>query len=204
MQMNPILLLLAAALPGAHLSGISGPDGATAAVMQAILPSVNDLIAREPGNSPAANPMYARETQAPMVWIHLRKALPIAVDKEFYDISTVPGTTLKGRADSGDKKPVKIALEAPVQSDIPVNRASFLQTRKVDPVMIQNGLYLSMPLRQPPQETVNVAAVEDTRTIQAVADYVRKKREIARLEKSVTDFIKSLVVPPTQLQQTAL
>ena len=169
-------------------------SGVGTAVLGAIMPSVNDLISRDSGEAPKANPMYSRKTQAPMVWIHLRKALPIAVDREFYNISAIPDT-LKDRS-GGKKESEKSSDKAKivnVQRDIPM---SFFQSRKVDPVMIKNGLYLGMPLRQPPQETVNVAAVEDMRTIQGVADYERKKREISRLERGVTDWIKTLVSAP--------
>jgi hypothetical protein len=172
------------------LSGMGSPSQATDAVAQALMPTVNDLIARGVGSMPNANPMYSRKTQAPMVWIHLRKALPIAVDREFYNISAIP-STLQDNGSSASKK-TSASRIVQVQPEIP-RKVSLVQTKAVDPVMIKNGLYLTMPLRQPPQETVNVAAVEDTRTIQEVADYVRKKRETQRLEKSVTDFIKSLV-----------
>ena len=169
-------------------------SGVGTAVLGAIMPSVNELISRDSGEAPKANPMYSRKTQAPMVWIHLRKALPIAVDREFYNISAIPDT-LKDR--SGGKKESKKSSDKAeivnVQREIPM---SFFQSKKVDPVMIKNGLYLGMPLRQPPQETVNVAAVEDTRTIQGVADYERKKREISRLQRGVTDWIKTLVSSP--------
>ncbi len=64
---------------------------------------------------------------------------------------------------------------------------------KVDPEMIQNGLYVSQPLRQPAQEYINVATVEDVRSIQGLADYMRKKREIKRLEKRFNSLIRQLI-----------
>jgi hypothetical protein len=59
--------------------------------------------------------------------------------------------------------------------------------------MIKNGLYLSMPLRTPAQETMNIAAVEDTRGIQGAADFLRKKREVTRLNNRFKQTIQQLL-----------
>ena len=74
--------------------------------------------------------------------------------------------------------------------------SSFMQHKGVDPIMIENGLFLTMPLRTPAQETVNVAAVEDTKSIQAFSDFMRKKKEIRKLNKSFTNLLRHLSTDP--------
>ena len=181
--------------PLGAVSSVADPAslaGVGSSVGEMLIPGIKPFIRRDAAGG--SSPMYDRKTQTPVVWIHLRKAAPIVVDREFYDISKPM-----------DPKPVKDArteakevlarakphVNPPMQQM--VNKGSLIQTKGVDTTMIQNGLYLSMPLRQPPQETMNVAGVEDGRRIQGVADYLRKKREIARLEAGFSDVIRGLV-----------
>ena len=158
--------------------------------MDMFTPPIADFISRisDPSKS---TPMYERKTQAPTIWIHMRKAKPIIVDNEFYNISTVPGINEANMTQMLIPSPKQVVLPQMQYLITPNLKTSFVQTKhKTDPIMIQNGLYLTMPLRQPPQETMNIAAVEDTRTIQGVADYRRKKREIERLKKGFTDILR--------------
>jgi hypothetical protein len=159
------------------------------------LNSVADLIERSPPGL-SASPMYNRKTQSPLMWIHLRKAQPILVNREFYNITGMPGMNvtlnmtpsaiLKLKPSEKPKLPI---IQQMVRPDLV---SSLIQQKMVDPIMIQNGLYLTMPLRKPVQETVNVAAAEDTQTIQGFADYMRKKREIRKLNKSFRNLLRAL------------
>ena len=171
---------------------------AGAAASQLVIPGIADVIA--PGLSGIGGSMYERKTQAPMIWIHLRKSQPIIVDREFYNISNVPG--MKVEKVVNPPKPVVAASKPsrePIQQQIALDpirsvASSFVENRlKVDPQMIQNGLYLSQPLRQPAQETINIAAVEDVRSIQATVDYFRKKREIKRLQDRFHDVLSQFI-----------
>ncbi len=164
---------------------------------QLMIPGVSDIIARNPANAGSA--MYERRTQAPIITIKLRKAPPIIVDREFYNISTVPGMMETANLSLAvkpkppvAKKPIPPMLSILPPSPLsPVRASSFAQTHlRVDPQMIQNGLYLSQPLRQPAQESINIAAVEDVRTIQGVADYYRKKKEIKRLDSRFNEMLR--------------
>ena len=195
------------ALIGAMMNNVNSPlallkDPGTLqrikqAVAQSMLPGVQDLISRQTGTKTQVNPFYDRKTQSPMIWINLRKASPIVVDREFYNISRIAG--MGDHAKETEKKveskipPLQTSLQSPLSLAEIKSATSFVQT-KFDPVMIQNGLYLSMPLRQPAQETINVAAPEDTKTIQGFADMMRKKRETKRLNDAFTGIIKRLVV----------
>lgn len=170
------------------------------AVKDSVLPDIKKYMSRGPPGQ-TASPMYERKTQAPLVWIHMRKAPRILVDREFYNISTVGGMEM-GKLTQA-LIPPKGTFTVPVMQKQLAPPRSFLQQKQVspeslvetknNPIVIQNGLYLSMGLRQPPQETMNIAAVEDTRTIQGEADYLRKKREARRLEHGVTEIIKQFV-----------
>lgn len=225
--------------------GQAGP-----AMIQSMAPKLKEILQRTRLSMPGVSPMYDRKTQTPIVWIHLRKAPPIVLDREFYNISaiqgmnitnatfraapirkiSVPETQLIIPSIWGDGFPLqpehrsdnttenqtdnKTSLSllrgstgsfngtAPLPqeskvlnatNDTAAARSSFMET-KVDPEMIRNGLYLSMPLRSPAQETMNIAAVEDTRGIQGVADFLRKKREIKRLNNRFTQTLQQLVV----------
>ena len=167
---------------------LTGPD--TIAMMaQQMQPGVEDVIF---GGAQGKVTMYSRKTQAPMIWVKLRKAPPIVVDREFYNISTVLGMYDQKNITDAISKPAprrKKTPAPPMQLLVP---PSFIDL-KVDPEMIQNGLYVSQPLRQPAQEYINVAAVEDVRTIQGVADYMRKKREIKRLNKKFNRVMRQLI-----------
>ena len=209
-------------LDTAALMGAGGSMGEAAA--QLMIPAVSDIIGKKGGTN-SGSPMYDRKTQAPMIWIKLRKSPPIVVDREFYNISTVPGMvetakmklgkTPKPPAKNGPKRAPPILTDVIKKPDQPITRnglngviqepkppmirkgpnGSFIQQKtKVDPQMIQNGLYLSQPLRQPAQESLNIAAVEDVRTIQGVADYYRKKREIKRLNSRFNDVLRQFTL----------
>lgn len=220
---------LAGMLDTAALMGAGGSMGEAAA--QLMIPAVSDIIGRKGGTN-SGSPMYDRKTQAPMIWIKLRKSPPIVVDREFYNISTVPGMVEtakmkmgkapKRRVKKGPKRAPPILTDVIKKPDQPTTRnglnglikepdqqvirnvpndvikktgSSFIQEKtKVDPQMIQNGLYLSQPLRQPAQESLNIAAVEDVRTIQGVADYYRKKREIKHLNSRFNDVLRQFTL----------
>jgi len=176
-----------------------GPDqagGAVGAISSMVLKSLGDVIQRR-SRKTQATPMYDRKTPPPMIWIHLRKADPILVNNEFYNISNVPDDLVL----NGNITDIKIGTvpkkeKAPeVQQMIPMGSFVEQKHKKVDPVMIANGLFLTQPLRQPPQETINVAAVEDTKTIQGFADYMRKKREIRKLDQAFHKLIRELNQP---------
>ena len=164
-----------------------------------VMNSLGDVIKRQ-SKSTKSTPMYDRKTPPPMLWIHLRKADPIIVNREFYNISNVPDDV----ALTANTTDIKIGKLGPkqetrkIQQMIPLSpSASFLEQKQkaVDPLMIQNGLYLTLPLRQPPQETINVASVEDTKTIQGFADYMRKKREIKRLNTAFRNLLREMNGP---------
>ena len=55
------------------------------------------------------------------------------------------------------------------------------------------GAEVPAVLRQPAQETINIAAVEDVRSIQATVDYFRKKREIKRLQDRFHDVLSQFI-----------
>jgi hypothetical protein len=175
-----------------------GASGAQAgqAVAQLLIPGINSIIAPQTAMGPGGS-MYDRKTQGPMIWIRLRKAQPIVVDREFYNISNVPGLEVE-KLVNPPKKPTMTVNEKK-RTEIPIQKMltsplSFIQSQhKVDPQMIQNGLYLSQPLRQPAQESINIAAVEDVRSIQAAADHYRKKKEIKRLENRFHDVLNQLI-----------
>lgn len=167
------------------LLGMLTSSETSAMMAQQMQPGVKDVIF---GNSQARMSMYSRKTQSPIIWVKLRKAPPIVVDREFYNISTVLGMYEQKNITDAISKPApkREKKRAPkIQVLIP---PSFIEL-KVDPEMIQNGLYVSQPLRQPAQEYINVATVEDVRSIQGLADYMRKKREIKRLEKRFNSLI---------------
>ncbi len=150
------------------------------AVTKLLAPAIGYSIRRQP-ISKFVSPMYSRLTQTPMIWIHLRKAAPILVDKEFYNISAVPGMNVTNVTEVVQKMMQPKLNPIPTLQQI-IPHGSLLESHhKADPVMIENGLFVTMPLRQPPQETFNIAAVENTRTVQGVADYRRKKRETRAL-----------------------
>lgn len=161
-------------IPAGQLSALG------TAVNSLILPGLKDFIRRQPP-SKSSTPMYGRLTQTPMIWIHLRKAAPILVDKEFYNISSTPGMNVTAEIKVDETAGPKAQPPIPTLQQI-LPHGSLLETNhKADPVMIENGLFVTMPLRQPPQETFNIAAAENTRTVQGVADYRRKKRETRAL-----------------------
>ena len=157
--------------------------------------AIGDLIQRSPPGA-GASPMYSRKTQSPLMWIHLRKAQPILVNREFYNISTVPGMDVALNVTPEAILKLKPSPKPPLpmiqQSIDPGPSSSFLEHKGVDPIMIENGLFLTMPLRTPAQETVNVAAVEDTNSIQAFSDFMRKKKEIRKLNKSFRNLLQQL------------
>lgn len=181
-------------LPNIPVTG-GQAQGMVGSVASMVMRSIGDLIERNPPGA-GASPMYDRKTQSPLMWIHLRKAQPILVNREFYNISTVPGmevalnvtpeALLKLKPSPKPKLPVIQQMLDPGPA------ASFVEQKGVDPLMIQNGLYLTMPLRKPVQETVNVAAVEDTNSIQAFSDYMRKKKEIRKLNKGFRNLLRQL------------
>jgi hypothetical protein len=70
------------------LLGMMSSSETSAMMAQQMQPSVEDVIF---GNSQGMMSMYSRKTQSPMIWVKLRKAPPIVVDREFYNISTVLG-----------------------------------------------------------------------------------------------------------------
>jgi hypothetical protein len=187
-----VIFLLGVGVWGGFPKVSVSPDqasGMVSSITSMVTGSVADLIERSPPGL-NASPMFNRKTQAPLMWIHLRKAQPILVNREFYNISNVPGMNVTMNLTAGAMlKRSSKPQPATIQQMIP---SSFIEHKGVDPIMIQNGLYLTMPLRKPAQETVNVAAVEDTRTIQAFSDYMRKKREIRKLNKNFRNLLKQL------------
>lgn len=158
-------------------------------VKNALVGGIQDFIRRGPESIPGATPMYSRKTQAPLVWVHLHKAPRIVVDNEYYNLSLIPGMNETNLTRVLTAGPGKIKLPE-IQAMFP---HSFIET-KVDPLMIQNGLYLAMPLRNPPQETMNIIAAEDTRSIQSIADTLRKKRETIRLQKAFNAMIREIAL----------
>jgi hypothetical protein len=126
-----------------------------------------------------------------MIWIHMRKAAPILVDREFYNLTAVPGMNVTN-VTAIVAQPKSNLTGIPILQQI-IPHWAFLETNnKANPVLIENGLYVTMPLRQPPQETFNIAAVENTHTLQGVADYRRKTREtralLDRFNQVLTEF----------------
>ena len=170
-------------------------QGMVGSVSSMVVSSIGDLIQRSPPSA-GASPMYNRKTQAPLMWIHLRKAQPILVNREFYNISTVPGMEVELNVTPEALLKLKPSPKPPLpiiqQMIDPGPSSSFLEHKGVDPIMLENGLFLTMPLRTPAQETVNVAAVEDTQGIQAFSDFMRKKKEIRKLNKSFRNLLKQL------------
>jgi hypothetical protein len=191
------------------LAGMLSPEALKAqgvamakASAQLMIPGVSSIIAR---TADMGSAMYERKTQGPMIWIKLRKSPQIIVDREFYNISTVPGMVAMANMTKmvlpKPPPPRGPKPAPPLLADIRLKRGAFIeralqgqsfleQKLKVDPQMIQNGLYLSMPLRQPAQESINIAVAEDTRTIQAEADYRRKDREVKRLNNRFNDVLR--------------
>jgi hypothetical protein len=206
-----IVFWVAATLIGITYGGIPlSPDQVSAgigAISSMALGSLGNLIQRQNKNT-KSTPMYDRKTPPPMLWIHLRKADPILVDREFYNVSNVPDEISLNMNSTESIKAARKPEIPNIQQMIPlslierpdmqqVGTSSFIEhtNKAVDPFMIANGLFLTMPLRQPPQETINVATVEDTKTIQAFADYMRKKHEIQRLDKAFRNLIRGMNQP---------
>jgi hypothetical protein len=186
--MNPIGLIGAASSMGSMVSDPNGMGEAGGAMTQLLMPAVADILSSQG----ATMGMYSRKTQPPMIWIKLRKAPPIIVDREFYNISTVLGMEAMNLTKAIEEPKLGVRnMTVPAMQTM--MGASSLAQLKVDPQMIQNGLYLSQPLRQPAQESINIATTEDVRTIQGIADHFRKKREIKRLKKRFNDAIQNLI-----------
>ena len=196
-----VLTLLLLTVPTV-LGSIDAGQASTgmSAISNALIGGIQEFIRRSPPTNQKTSPMYDRKTQSPLVWIHLRKAPRIVVDNEFYNISAMPGMNETNWTNV--LVPVRKFVLPEIQHMMPRTASSmkvssppsaFVET-KVDPLMIQNGLYLSMPLRNPPQETVNIVAAEDTNSIQAIADTFRKKREIKRLNSGFNKMIREIAM----------
>ena len=159
-------------------------------VLNALTGGLDEFIRRKPPGGALASPMYDRKTQAPLVWIHLRKSPRIVVDNEYYNLSRISGMNETNLTTV--LVPIKRYVLPEIQHMMDQvdekKHTSFIET-KVDPLMILHGLFLAMPLRNPPQETVNVIAAEDTRSIKSIADTIRKKRETKRLGKEFSKMI---------------
>lgn len=125
------------------------------------------MLARSGGTG--GSNIYRRYTPAPMVWTHLRKS----------NITTEAIPRLE------DLLAAAVANRTRMQT-----HPSFLQA---DPLMIRNGLYLSRPLRAPPQAFVNAAVAENVRGIQGDRLFRAQKAETRRLKKEFAKGFNELV-----------
>jgi len=123
---------------------------------------------------------YTRETPPPIVWTHLRKSK--ITSKKVPRLETLLDAALNAT------RPVPFSKSS--QKPTVATPASFLQA---NPLMLRNGLYLSRPIRRPPQAFVNVAVAENVEGIAGERFARAQENETKRLQKEFSMGLSHLI-----------